>query len=95
MLHSGSRVRQCLSRYFIDAARREMERNETRLPDRDLAYFSEGSVWFDDYVEAVEWAQDYALANRRMIVFACGVGACTFAFPRSYSTLRITDKMAL
>ncbi len=23
-------------------------------------------IWFDDYVEAVEWAQDYALANGRM-----------------------------
>jgi tRNA-splicing ligase RtcB (3'-phosphate/5'-hydroxy nucleic acid ligase) len=24
-----------------------------------------GSAWFDDYVEAVDWAQDYALLNRR------------------------------
>ncbi len=34
------------------------------LPDADLAYFSEGSAWVDDYVEAVDWAQDYALLNR-------------------------------
>ncbi len=39
-----------------------------RLPDRDLAYFSEGSTLFDDYVEAVEWAQDYAAANRRQMM---------------------------
>ena len=34
------------------------------LPDRDLAYFPEGAQHFDDYVEAVGWAQDYARANR-------------------------------
>ena len=34
------------------------------LPDRDLAYFSEGAAHFDDYVAAVGWAQDYAMANR-------------------------------
>ena len=35
-----------------------------QLPDRDLAYFPEGAQHFDDYVEAVGWAQDYARANR-------------------------------
>ena len=34
------------------------------MPDADLAYVSEGSTVFDDYVEAVAWAQDYALLNR-------------------------------
>ena len=38
------------------------------LPDKDLAYFSEGSELFDDYVEAVDWAQDYALLNRTMMM---------------------------
>lgn len=66
MLHSGSRgIGNVLGRYFIAAARKDMERHQTRLPDRDLAYFSEGSALFDDYVEAVEWAQDYAMTNRR------------------------------
>ncbi len=61
MLHSGSRgIGNVLGRYFIAAARKDMERHQLRLPDRDLAYFSEGSTLFDDYVEAVEWAQDYA-----------------------------------
>ncbi len=41
------------------------------LPDRDLAYLSEGSALFDDYVEAVEWAQDYAAANRRQMMHWC------------------------
>ena len=66
MLHSGSRgIGNVLGRYFIAAARKDMERHQQRLPDRDLAYFSEGSDLFDDYVEAAEWAQDYAAANRR------------------------------
>lgn len=66
MLHSGSRgVGNVLGRYFIAAAKKDMQRHQVNLPDRDLAYFGEGSELFDDYVEAVEWAQDYALANRR------------------------------
>ena len=66
MLHSGSRgIGNVLGRYFIDAAKKDMRRHQVNLPDSDLAYFSEGSTWFDDYVEAVEWAQDYALLNRR------------------------------
>src|SRR6185437_15999382 len=50
--------------YFIELAKRDAERNQLRLPDRDLAYFPEGARHFDDYVEAVGWAQDYARANR-------------------------------
>ena len=66
MLHSGSRgIGNVMGRYFIEAARKDMQRHKVNLPDRDLAYFSEGSKLFDDYVEAVEWAQDYALLNRR------------------------------
>jgi tRNA-splicing ligase RtcB (3'-phosphate/5'-hydroxy nucleic acid ligase) len=65
MLHSGSRgIGNVMGRYFIEAARKDMMRHKVNLPDKDLSYFSEGSVWFDDYVEAVDWAQDYALLNR-------------------------------
>jgi tRNA-splicing ligase RtcB (3'-phosphate/5'-hydroxy nucleic acid ligase) len=65
MLHSGSRgIGNVMGRYFIEAARKDMKRNNINLPDKDLSYFSEGSVWFDDYVEAVDWAQNYALVNR-------------------------------
>ncbi|MCP5961170.1 RtcB family protein, partial [Klebsiella pneumoniae] len=35
------------------------------VPDKDLSYFAEGSKSFDDYVEAVEWAQEYAFENRK------------------------------
>ena len=71
MLHSGSRgIGNVLGRYFIAAAQKDMRRHQIRLPDRDLAYFSEGSALFDDYVEAVEWAQDYALLNRSRMMAA-------------------------
>jgi tRNA-splicing ligase RtcB len=65
MLHSGSRgIGNAIGTYFIELARRDAERHALRLPDRDLAYFAEGAQHFDDYVEAVGWAQDYARANR-------------------------------
>ena len=66
MLHSGSRgLGNVLGRYFIAAARKDVQRHKLNLPDQDLAYFSEGSELFDDYVEAVQWGQDYAWLNRR------------------------------
>ncbi|HEX4325602.1 MAG TPA: RtcB family protein, partial [Burkholderiales bacterium] len=65
MLHSGSRgIGNVMGRYFIEAAKKDMRVHWMNLPDRDLSYFREGTQWFDDYVEAVEWAQDYALLNR-------------------------------
>jgi tRNA-splicing ligase RtcB len=65
MLHSGSRgIGNAIGSYFIELARRDAERTQLQLPDRDLAYFPEGAAHFDDYVEAVGWAQDYARANR-------------------------------
>lgn len=71
MLHSGSRgIGNAMGRYFIAAAQKDMRRHLANLPDRDLAYFSEGSDWFDDYVEAVDWAQDYALMNRSQMLHA-------------------------
>ena len=66
MLHSGSRgIGNVIGRHFIERARREMERHDVRLPDRDLAWLEEGTPSFEAYVEAVDWAQDYALANRK------------------------------
>src|SRR5690554_67275 len=66
MLHSGSRgIGNNIGNYFIQLARKDMERHQIQLPDRDLSYFQEGSQYFEDYVEAVEWAQDYARANRQ------------------------------
>jgi tRNA-splicing ligase RtcB (3'-phosphate/5'-hydroxy nucleic acid ligase) len=65
MLHSGSRgIGNAIGSYFIELAKKDSQRNGLQLPDRDLAYFPEGASHFDDYVEAVGWAQDYARANR-------------------------------
>lgn len=66
MLHSGSRgIGNRIGTHFIELAKREMERWHVQLPDRDLAYLPEGSKHFDDYIEAVGWAQDFAMENRR------------------------------
>ncbi len=66
MLHSGSRgIGNCIGRYFISLAKKEHQSRFGHVPDRDLAYFAEGSNSFSDYLEAVEWAQDYAMQNRR------------------------------
>ncbi len=66
MLHSGSRgIGNVIGRYFINLARRDMEDQLGCLPDQDLAYFTEGARRFEDYVQAVGWAQDYAMINRR------------------------------
>ncbi len=71
MLHSGSRgVGNRIGTYFIQRAKREMERWFIHLPDQDLAYLVEGSELFDDYVRAVGWAQDFALENRRLMMRA-------------------------
>jgi tRNA-splicing ligase RtcB len=69
MLHSGSRgVGNRMGTYFIDLARKDMRRFFINLPDIDLAYFPEHTEHFDDYVEAVEWAQDYARRNRDLMM---------------------------
>ena len=66
MLHSGSRgIGNAIGRYFIQLAKKDMEDQLGRLPQRDLAYFTDGARHFDDYVDAVHWAQDYAMTNRR------------------------------
>ena len=54
--------------YFIELAKKDMERFFVTLPDRDLAYFPEHTEHFDEYVEAVEWAQDFARSNRDLMM---------------------------
>lgn len=66
MLHSGSRgIGNAIGTHFIAMAQKDMRRHHVNLPDQNLAYLTEGTTHFDDYVEAVHWAQDYALANRQ------------------------------
>ncbi|WP_255626062.1 RtcB family protein [Dermatobacter hominis] len=47
-----------MRRWFID------------LDDQDLAYLVEGTPEFEDYVRHMLWAQDYALANREVMMDA-------------------------
>lgn len=69
MLHSGSRgVGNRIGTYFIELAKKDMERYQIQLPDADLAYLPEGSQGFTDYVEAVDWAQNFARINREVMM---------------------------
>ncbi len=71
MLHSGSRgVGNRIGSYFIELAKADMSRHMHDLPDANLAYFKEGSEHFDDYVEAVHWAQAFARHNRELMMAA-------------------------
>ena len=69
MLHSGSRgVGNAIGSHFIELAKKDMRTWMINLPDKDLAYFPEGTEHFDDYVEAVEWAQNFARQNREVMM---------------------------
>jgi len=69
MLHSGSRgIGNMIGSYFIEKAKKTMERFFISLPDKDLAYFPEDTEDFKDYMDAVQWAQDYALENRKVMM---------------------------
>ena len=89
MLHSGSRgVGNRIGTYFIELAKKEMQRHQINLPDMDLAYLEEGSDYFDDYVEAVEWAQDFALKNREIMMFNA-IAALRKQLPVAFSTAEL------
>jgi tRNA-splicing ligase RtcB len=71
MLHSGSRgVGNRIGSYFIELAKKDMRTWHIQLPDQELAYLSEGTEHFDDYVEAVDWAQRFARLNREQMMRA-------------------------
>lgn len=69
MLHSGSRgVGNAIGTLFIGLAKKDAERHQLNLPDKDLAYLEEGSQYFGDYVRGVGWAQRYAMLNREVMM---------------------------
>lgn len=71
MLHSGSRnVGNRIGGYFIEKAKEQIAQTDIRLADKDLAWLDEHTPLFNDYVEAVGWAQDYARANREAMMDA-------------------------
>lgn len=71
VLHSGSRgIGNQLAQLHIEGARRLMKAYFINLDDPDLAYLVEGTAEFDAYIQAMLWAQDYAMANRQAMVDA-------------------------
>ncbi|HEY0142634.1 MAG TPA: RtcB family protein [Thermoanaerobaculia bacterium] len=69
VLHSGSRgVGNRIGTFFIELAKKDMQKFMINLPDQDLAYLPEGTDHFNDYVKAVHWAQSYAMKNRELMM---------------------------
>lgn len=69
MLHSGSRgVGAKIGDVFMKLAKEEMLRYFINLSDKNLSYLVEGTELFDAYVQGVEWAQDFAKWNRKMML---------------------------
>lgn len=84
MLHSGSRgIGNRIGSYFIEAAKKDMERWFIHLPDKDLAYIPQGSDLFHDYFEALAWAQNFARVNRELMMQAA-IKALRSAVPKSF-----------
>ena len=85
MLHSGSRgIGNRIGTHFIELAKKDMERWFITLPDKDLAYFPQGSELSGDYRQAVHWAQGFAKINRE-IMMAAAVEALAEAVPKAFS----------
>ncbi len=69
MLHSGSRgIGNIMASFFIARAKTLAKENGEELPDIYLASLKEGTEDFDWYMKAAHWAQDYAMANRQIIL---------------------------
>ncbi len=93
MLHSGSRgLGNRFGSVFIELARDDLRAHDARLPDEDLAYFKEGSPHFDEYLEAVTLAQEYAAQNRRHMMLAVIDAAQSTRVLRPFeATVRVVD----
>jgi tRNA-splicing ligase RtcB len=69
LLHSGSRnVGKSVAEIHIDLAKGALREAIDELPDRNLAHFLAGTRAFAEYREDVLWCQDYALANREIMM---------------------------
>lgn len=68
MLHSGSRgPGNIIGSFFIARAKEQMADVLGTLPDKDLAYLTEGTEYYNDYSFAVETMQEYAAYNRKVM----------------------------
>ena len=65
MLHSGSRgIGNQIGTVAIEVAKEAAAKRDWGMADKDLAWLDEGTPEFDAYIEAMQWAQDYAKFNR-------------------------------
>lgn len=65
VLHSGSRgIGNQLGQKHIKIAQSLMDAAGVKLQDKDLAYLSEGSPEFDNYIRDLLWAQEFARLSR-------------------------------
>jgi tRNA-splicing ligase RtcB len=86
MLHSGSRgVGNAIGTHFIELARQDMRSHMVNLPDQDLAYLEEGTRHYEDYVQAVGWAQQFARINREVMMQNL-VAAVRKVIPKPFDT---------
>jgi tRNA-splicing ligase RtcB len=72
MLHSGSRgIGNAIGTYFVEKAKEEMARYFiSNLSDPNLAYLVEKTEVYDDYIQAVGWAQAFAMENRQIMMLS-------------------------
>src|SRR5262245_51418301 len=64
-LHSGSRgVGNKIGNHFIKVAQEVCRKMQVTLPDRDLAYLPDNHPAFDEYMNHLHWAQQFAFHNR-------------------------------
>ena len=68
-LHSGSRgVGNRVATHHIKEAQRLCRNKKVELPHADLAFLEEGTQEFAEYIEDLQWCQEYALANREVMM---------------------------
>jgi len=68
MIHSGSRnVGLKIAQDFVTKAKAYCMTFDAHCP-RDLSYLTEGTTEFNDYILAMNWALDFAKANRDLMI---------------------------
>jgi tRNA-splicing ligase RtcB (3'-phosphate/5'-hydroxy nucleic acid ligase) len=64
-VHSGSRgVGNKIGMHYIRLAQKKCQEASISLPHRDLAYLTENTREFDNYIRDLKWAQAFARFNR-------------------------------
>jgi tRNA-splicing ligase RtcB len=91
VVHAALRLARCgnaIGTHFIELAKKDMQTHFINLPDQDLAYLSEGTQHYDDYIEAVGWAQKFARTNREVMMHNLIAAVRSVSASRSRRTWR-------